>query len=218
MWAAIGAVVIGVLVPTLSGGSLPRPVMLIVLGVVLAGIAVTAYATLRRNGSTRRGTKSVASRLDRRSASKDREVVVQLRRLIREREFDWLCTTTFEGSWRDEHSARLRDVQLSESGDHRFSDSALQRAVARLINAAGTFLRVQDTLTIADPLIRDSDWRTIGRIGPGGEIDALSESERRAAQSQLRDAAAEVCQSYDALSAISDKAFTPDRPSRRPSA
>ena len=174
---------------------------------------MTAFATLKRNGSNRRARKNVANRLDRRAISKDREVLAQLSRLVLEPEFNWLRSASFAGSWRDDHSARLRDVHRFDGGDHRFSDPALQRAVTRFTKAAGAFLRTQDNLTVADPIMRDPAWRTIGRIGPNGEMDVLSRPEELTAQARLRNAAAEVCESHDALVSFAGSRLPPNRPS-----
>lgn len=217
VWAAVGAIVSGIVVATVPGGSespLAYPIMLAALLVGVGATVVVALLSYGRDRHVERGSRlqeEFAPHQSARQFQRDREIVQRLLSLIREREIDWLRVESFGGPWRDGHVVPLREVAMFDASHSGIFDPELADAVGRLTNAARTFFGIYDHGTIVDPMMRDATWRMIGRHGPAGEAVGSAERDRIGSQTRLREAATEICESYDALSVVSRHKFPPDR-------
>jgi hypothetical protein len=196
LWAAVGAIVLGLLIPTMLGGGMPRGAALLAAAALLVGIVVTAFVgTTRRDRDGR--PRRVAEAPKAPSRATDRVVIDEIARLTATRQVDWLRNEDFDGSWRGDRCLFVRDLAFLEVGYSSITNPELRRSVNHLTDVAGTFVHIHDTDSIVDPLVLDTSWLTIGRIGPDGEPEPLTEQDRLAIRGKLRAAADEVCRGID---------------------
>ena len=216
VWAAIGAVMCGILVASFPGGSVPPWAQLTLLVALLAGVATTVATMLSGGRSTWHEQRTARLEEDPGPSQNDREIVDRLRGALGERHLEWLRIESFAGPWRDDHAAQLRGLALVGTTHSGIFDPELRDAVGKLTDAASAFFWIYDGGTMADPMMRDATWRMIGRAGPDGETNVSTETDRIGTQARLRDAAAEICESYDAFLVISKHKFPLERPVGRP--
>ncbi len=205
IWAAVGAIVCGIGVAATQGNGIPAQAR-VILGVALVA-AIGATVALRSGHRQRRSARS--SNADRTlSGAPSRDVggiddpddlIETLSGLISEADIRWLRTETFGAPWRDTRVAPLREVAGTSARVYAVPDHSLKEAFARLIAAASSFVDVYDALTVADPIMLDGTWRMIGLPTVNGEPDMSAEAAANAAQTRLRQAANEICASYEAI-------------------
>jgi hypothetical protein len=212
VWAAVGAIVCGILVATVPEGSVSLGTKLMVLTALLLGVATTVIVTLLSFGNWRLG-QSASLKKNPVTFQNDREIVHRLDSLVQEREINWLLTADFAEPWRDDRVASLRSLELlleaRQSGG--LYTPEVEHAVGSLTDAARAFFSIYDSSTIVDPMMRDASWRMIGQSGPGGDEVALAEHDRLGSQTRLREAATEICERYEAVSVISEQKRPPLR-------
>ena len=198
VWAAVGAIVCGVILATLPAGSMPSIARLVLLAALLGGI-----------GGNRRGAGDAGDRQKRRRtpanpgepsesdlALSATDNLALVSGVIDASAIDWLRRETFDlTTGATTVVAPIRRLAVLKNGSGRY-DHFLER----LTKAASSFLHVYDGNTIADPMIRDSKWRMLGERRPR---KASPRTRRNRGlpniQIDLRYAAAELCESYDAL-------------------
>jgi hypothetical protein len=190
VWAAVAAIVIGFLIPTLAGGSLPPHAIPILVALALVGVAATAL---------QRGHERTTTLTEQRPTQTDRELPDEIGRLIHSRDVEWLRREDFAGSWPIGHCSRLREAALLDAGHTQISDPELGRAVCQFADAAGIFVDIHDSSTIPDPIMRDPTWATIGYLGPDGGPGIVTDEDRQLLKAQLRRAADDVCTAIDVL-------------------
>lgn len=216
VWAAVGAVVCGILVAAAAGGSTSPWAFAILVAAVVAGAAVTAalaaleYVRNRHVEPASALEREFAPHQPKREIRRDAEIVQQLLGLIGERERGWLHDEGFAGPWREAHVAPIRELAQFDAGRSGIFDLRLGDAAGRLTDAARAFIAEYDLSTVTDPMVRDATWRMIGRYGPDGEVIVPVEDDPAGSRIRLRTAAAEICEGYDALSALSRETFPPD--------
>jgi hypothetical protein len=199
-WAAVGALAIGLLIPTLSGGDSFQRTAPLLLAAVLAGVAATFVGLAGGRRELRpQGLPAADAYRPAESEVSDQAILKEIDRLISERDVEWLRREDFADSWQADHCSQLREVALLEVGQHAIADPELRRGVSHLADAAGVFSHIHVRDTIVDPIMLDPSWRTIGRIGPDGEAETLAGQERRTVQEQLRAAADDVCDGIDEI-------------------
>jgi hypothetical protein len=216
LWAAVGAIVCGILLATFPGGSVSPWAKLVMLGALLLGAATTVVVVILSSGTGWRTGLGARLRVDpvplqrEREMQSDREIVDRLGELIRERQIDWLRSESFIGPWRDDHIASLRRLMDFDTSHSGIFDPELADAVSRFTEATRAFLGIYDASSVPDPIMRDASWRMAGPRVPAWESGVSTESERMRSRTVLREAAAEVCESHDALSLVSRHKFPPD--------
>lgn len=183
---------------------------LVMLAALLAGVATTVAVLLSNGRSSWHAGRSARIKKDPGRFQNDREIAYRLFGLIRERDMTWLQIESFGGPWHDDHVALLREIVLFDASHSGIFDPELADAMGRLTNAARTFLHIYDGSTIADPMMRDGSWRMIARSGGAGEADVSTGRDRIGSQTRLREAAARICESHDALATVSRHKFPPD--------
>lgn len=203
IWAAVAALVAGIVLASFPGGSLSPWAKIVVAFALLVGVVWTIATTFSIAGTGWRESRALEIQHDPGPLLSDRETIERLERLLPVGKLDWLRLETFGAPWRDEHVAPLRDLLQFSAGNIGIFDSELDRAVRDLIDAATAFLRLYDADTVADPVTRDATWRMIGHIGPDGEVASGGKRDQRDSQRRLMAAAKEICDSFDVVSMIS---------------
>jgi hypothetical protein len=201
IWATVGAIVCGVAVATLPGGTASPWAYVVLLGALVSGAALTAIELLVRYARNRQlelgeilPIEPVFEPTDR-QVQHDEDVVERLVGILREQDLDWLRGEPFTGPWRDDHVTSLREIAGFDAGQRGIFDPELVAAVATLTDAVRTFVSVYDEGTSSDPIVCDSIWRMV----EGGDTTGTLFS--------LREKAAGVVEAYQGLLDISRRKF-----------
>lgn len=217
VWAVVAAVVSGVLVSTFPGGSISRGAKLILLAALLFGVAATAVAALSRSRKGRRSRRRSRHHAhlddllaDPYSFEHDREAVRRLFAMVQVRDIEWLRTERFASPWRDDRVAPLLRLAQSDDLPSTVLEPELAAVIGGLADATAGFLHLYDGGTVADPLTRDGTWRMIRQGSSPQDTAGSTEPGRIDIESRLRDAAAVVCEWYDALVVVARVKFPPD--------
>jgi hypothetical protein len=210
LWAAIGAVVCGVAVTTLPGGTVSPWAYRVLTTALLVGVGVTVvdlavlYGRNRRLQRASRITQEPTPKPSARQFKHDRTIVKGLQELLSERGLGWLRDETFSGTWRDDRVTPLREIARFDAGRTAIFDHRLADAVDTLTEAARAFVDLYEEGTIADPVVAGSIWRII------------ESGDRTGTEARLRAAAASVVEAHDTLAVVANDIFEPRPPARRP--
>ena len=183
---------------------------LILLTALLVGVAATGVDILsgRRRGWRAGEVAWIEESV--RTKQNDRVGARRLFELVGHREIEWLRRETFTSPWRDDRVVPLRALTAFDVNEDGLVDPHLEDAVARLVSAARSFLRVYDSDTITDPIVPDGTWRMIGGSDDAKDPPAPNEEERLASRNRLREAATEICASHADLSLLATNAVSTD--------
>src|SRR6478672_10374228 len=131
IWATVGAIVCGVAVATLPGGTSSPWAYIVLLGALVSGAALTVIELLvgyARNRQLERSEilpmEPVFKPTDR-QAHHDEEVVERLLGTPREQDLDWLRGELFTAPWRDDHVTALRELSIFDAGQRGIFDPEL---------------------------------------------------------------------------------------------
>jgi hypothetical protein len=201
IWAAVGAVFCGIVGASIAGGGLGSLALILLLATVTAAAAVTIATVARQRPSQEalerqwRGTPGPPSPLTERLAVRR---VEELTSGLALQDVEWLRVEGFVGPWLDRHVAPFRAI-AEISPDDCVETGSFEPVLRRFIQDTAAFVELHEASTMSDPMVLHSAWRVVGRNGPGAEKGDLEDSERRRLERELREAATEVCDSYDAL-------------------
>ena len=221
VWAAVGAIVCGVAVAALPGGSVSPWAFGIFVVAMLVGIGASAAVIIGSYSRQRQMERALQLRVEQapppsvRQSVRDREIVEPLLGLLHERDVTWLRTETFSGPWRDDRLAGLRELALVDAARSGIFDPELADEVVRLTEGAKAFLEVHERATVADPVMRDGAWRMVGRVDPTGEV-VSTEQMRGEVETSLREAATATCNAYEELRLAAAERFPPPPAVERP--
>lgn len=200
IWAGVGAVTIGIALATVLGGGTPPWAGAVFLVALVLGGGVTLLALRKRGRGPGRSQGMPSPSEELANYARDRELVRHLHGMIGASEITWLRDANFDTPWRDAHIAAFRELAATEIGYVAF-DFELRDAAGRLMTATRAFLQLYDRTTIEDPMMLDATWRMVGDpTDPAGEMHA-DRSQRDSYVQLLGQAATEICESYDELSA-----------------
>jgi hypothetical protein len=209
LWAGIGAVVCGVGMASLSGGSTPHALGLILVAALLVGVGATAVV-VANNRIDRRAGHAAWAEENVRTVQNDRAGAKRLSDLIGRREIDWLRRESFEHPWRDDRVAPFRALAVFDINENGVVDPQLEIAVARLVSSTESFLREYDAQTIPDPIVPGGTWRMVGSRGEEAAASDPTDNGRLASQNRLREAAARICERHADLTLLATHVFPPD--------
>ncbi len=213
LWAAVGAVVCGLIVTTLSGDATSAWSGIALPATLLAGALVTTAVALSRRRRMHVRLATIA-RVDAEGQNNDHGVLVTLVDASRGRSIEWLRRETFAIPWRHALFEALCDVKAFEAGWRRIADPLVAEAVERVGRSMEAFFEVYEADTIFDPVVRGAKWRMIGRDDQAEERGGLSEREWLAAQTRLTDCAADLCGDYDHLARLTMQLVPAERSTR----
>ena len=206
IWVGVGAITTGILLAAVLGGGTP-PVAEAVLLIALflgGGASLLALRNPRRGLDPTRGTATPSK--GRANYARDRDLVRHVHEMIRTSDMTWLRNTNFGVPWRDAGVAAFRQLEATDIG-YVARDVELRDAVDRLMTATRAFLQLYDQTTIEDPMMLDPTWRIVGdRSDPDGKPRSDGR-ELDAHVHLLGQAAMEICETYDELSAAGTSKF-----------
>ena len=188
IWATVGAIVCGVAVATLPGGTASPWAYVVLLGGACRSRIDSDRTSLgyARNRQLERSEilpmEPVFKPTDR-QAHHDEEVVEQPPRNFPGAGSRLAPRRAFHGALARRPCDRASGALDLRCGSARDIDPELMAAVAMLTDAVRTFISVYDESTSPDPLVRDSIWRMVDEADNTGTTTSLRE---KAAESSRR--------------------------------
>jgi hypothetical protein len=206
IWVGVGAITTGILLAAVLGGGTP-PVAGAVLLITLflgGGATLLALRNPRRGLDPTRGTATPSKGPA--NNGRDGDLVRHVHEVIGTSDITWLRNTNFGVPWRDPHVAAFRQLEATDIG-YVAHDFELRDAVDRLMTATIEFLELYDQTTIEDPMMLDATWRI---VGDPSDPEGKTRTDRRELDAHvhlLGQAAREICETYDELSAAGKSKF-----------